>query len=74
LLALFSLTWYCVVSYSVLNTSLIIFYEAFSMSGEGQLVNIRDWRDLALHEMIVLRQVLKDYIQLDQCRSDDVLL
>jgi len=29
---------------------------------------------LPLHEMIVLRQVLKDYIQLDQCRSDDVLL
>jgi hypothetical protein len=44
------------------------------MSGEGQLGNVYDRRDVPLHEMIVLRQVLKDYIQMDHCRSDDVIL
>jgi hypothetical protein len=29
-----------------------------SISGEGQLVNVCDWCDLPLHEMVVLRQVL----------------
>ena len=67
------MTLYC-VAYSVLNTNLIIFFEASSMSGEGQMVNVYDWRDLPLREMIVLRHVLNDYIQLDQCRSDDVLM
>jgi len=67
------LTWYY-VAYSVLNTNLIIFFEASSMSGEGQLLNVYDRRDVPLHEMIALRQVLKDYIQMDHCRSDDVIL
>jgi hypothetical protein len=62
LFGVFSLTWYYAANYVVLKFSLIVRFEASCISDEGKPVSVYDWHYLPLHEMVVLQEVLEDYV------------